>query len=235
MAEEKATVRKAVRKERPAPEKRSVPVYDARNKKVGERDLAPPVFGLPVNEHLLYEAVKEYRAVGRRGTHQTKTRDMVSGTGRKPWRQKGTGRARVAEVRTPLWRHGGTVFGPQPRDYSYSMPKKARVAALRSALSQRASEGALKLVDAVPEIERGEPGKPGLTKQLAGLLQQLEVAGKTLVVESQPSFELLLAGRNIPGVRILDPSAVSVYDVLDCETLLVSQQAIGQLEERLQR
>jgi large subunit ribosomal protein L4 len=224
-----------VQKERPAPEQRSVAVYDARNKKLGERDLAPLVFGIAVNEHLLYEAVKEYRAVGRRGTHQTKTRDMVSGTGRKPWRQKGTGRARVAETRTPLWRHGGTVFGPQPRDYSYSMPKKARAAALRSALSQRAGEGALKLVDQVPAIERSEPGKPGLTKQLANLLRQLELEGKTLVVETEPSFELLLASRNIPGVRVLDPSAVSVYDVLDCQTLLVSQQAIGQLEERLQR
>jgi large subunit ribosomal protein L4 len=115
------------------------------------------------------------------------------------------------------------------------MPKKARAAALRSALSQRAGEGALKLVDQVPAIERSEPGKPGLTKQLANLLRQLELEGKTLVVETEPSFELLLASRNIPGVRVLDPSAVSVYDVLDCQTLLVSQQAIGQLEERLQR
>ncbi len=103
-----------------------------------------------VNDHLLYEAVKQYRAGGRRGTHMTKNRALVSGTGKKPWKQKGTGRARIGSVRNPLWRHGGTVFGPVPRDYSYSMPKKARAAALRSALSLRVNEGALHVVDRLP-------------------------------------------------------------------------------------
>ena len=168
-AEEKTTPRAARLEGRPALEERSVAVVDAQNAKVGDRDLAPEVFGAPVNDHLLYEAVREYRATGRRGTHMTKTRGLVSGAGRKPWRQKGTGRARVAETRTPLWRHGGTVFGPQPRDYSYSMPKKARAAALRSALSQRAAEGALKVVDQLPEIERQEGPRPGLTKQLVAV------------------------------------------------------------------
>ena len=127
-----------------------VDVIDAENKKVSELKLHPEVFGVRVNDHLLYEAVKQYRAGGRRGTHMTKNRALVSGTGKKPWKQKGTGRARVGEVRTPLWRHGGTVFGPVPRDYSYSMPKKARAAALRSALSLRVKDGVLRWWRASP-------------------------------------------------------------------------------------
>jgi large subunit ribosomal protein L4 len=230
------TEAKGGRREKPAPEQREVAVVDASNKKVGTLDLEPRIFGVPVNDHLIYEAVKEYRAVSRSGNHKTKTRGEVSGTGRKPWRQKGTGRARVGESRIPLWRHGGTVFGPQPRDYSYSMPKKARAAALRSALSERAGDGTLRVVDALPEIEPAEGKKPGLTKQLAAFLKGLELNGqKTLIVESEPSDALVLSSRNIPGVRILDPSALTVYDVLDCRTLLVSRQAVGRLEERLLR
>jgi large subunit ribosomal protein L4 len=230
------TEAKGGRREKPAPEQREVAVVDASNKKVGTLDLEPRIFGVPVNDHLIYEAVKEYRAVSRSGNHKTKTRGEVSGTGRKPWRQKGTGRARVGESRIPLWRHGGTVFGPQPRDYSYSMPKKARAAALRSALSERAGDGTLRVVDALPEIEPAEGKKPGLTKQLAAFLKGLELTGqKTLIGESEPSDSLVLSSRNIPGVRILDPSALTVYDVLDCRTLLVSRQAVGRLEERLLR
>ena len=231
------TETRSVRREKPAPEQREVDVVDARNEKVGSLELEPRIFGVPVNDHLIYEAVKQYRASGRAGTHMTKTRGLVSGTGRKPWRQKGTGRARVGETRTPLWRHGGTVFGPQPRDYSYSMPKKARAAALRSALSQRAADGDLRVVDALPEIEpAADARKPGLTRQLAAFLKGLELSGqKTLIVESEPSDALILSSRNIPGVRVLDPSAVSVYDVLDCRTLLLSRQAVGRLEERLLR
>jgi hypothetical protein len=121
----------------------TVEVVDASNKRVRDVTLHPDVFGVEPNEHLMWEAVKQYRAGGRRGTHMTKNRALVSGTGKKPWRQKGTGRARVGEARNPLWRHGGTVFGPVPRDYSYSVPRKARLVALRSALSRRVSEGAL--------------------------------------------------------------------------------------------
>ncbi len=132
-----------------------------------------------MNHHLLYEAVKQYRAGGRAGTAITKNRANVSGSGRKPWRQKGTGRARVGEIRTPLWRHGGTVFGPVPRDYSYSMPKKAREAALRSALSQRVADGGLKVVD------RLEMPKPR-TKDLKAILAGLGATGKTLVVDHRP-------------------------------------------------
>jgi large subunit ribosomal protein L4 len=201
-------------------------VVDADNKRVRDVALHPDVFGVQGKDHLLWEAVKEYRAVGRRGTHMTKNRALVSGTGRKPWRQKGTGRARVGEARNPLWRHGGTVFGPVPRDYSYSIPRKARLAALRSALSRRVSEGALKVVERFP-IEAPR------TKALKGLLDTLGAQGKTLLVEHRPSDALVLSGRNIPGLKIVDSTRVNVYDVLDAQTVLLSQEALGRLEERL--
>ena len=204
----------------------AVAVVNAENKRVRDLSLSPAVFGVKVNEHLLYEAVKHYRAGARRGTHMAKNRALVSGSGRKPWKQKGTGRARVGDIRTPLWRHGGTVFGPVPRDYSYHMPKKARAAALRSALSQRVRDGVLKVVE-------GFPLEAPKTKLLKGILDQLGVAGKTLLVEHQPEGALVLSGRNIPGLKIVDDSHLTVYDVLDCQTLLVSQEAIGKLEERL--
>jgi large subunit ribosomal protein L4 len=203
-----------------------VEVVNARNEKVNDLILHPEVFRTKVNQHLLYEAVKQYRAGARAGTHATKNRALVSGSGKKPWRQKGTGRARVGEIRTPLWRHGGTVFGPQPRDYSYAMPKKARLAALRSALSQRAKDGGLKVVD---HFELAQPK----TRELKGILDQLGMDGKTLLVDSKPTTNLVLSGRNIPGLKVVDASEVNVYDVLDCRTVLVSAEALTKLEERL--
>ena len=204
----------------------AVAVVDGDNRKVSEHALRPEVFAVPVNEHLLYEAVKQYRAGARRGTHMTKNRALVSGSGRKPWRQKGTGRARVGEIRTPLWRHGGTVFGPTPRDYSYSMPKKARAAALRSALTRRYHDGGLRVVERFG-IEQPK------TKVLKGLLDRLGVEGKTLLVENQPDRALLLSGRNIPGLKVVDSTQLNVYDVLDCPNLLLSQEALDKLEEQL--
>jgi len=214
------------------PDGATVAVVNAKNEKLREVNLAPAVFQAKVNPHLIYEAVKQYRAGGRRGTHMTKNRALVSGSGKKPWRQKGTGRARVGEIRNPLWRHGGTVFGPVPRDYSYRMPKKARAAALRSALSQRATEGAVKVVDRIP-VEMPAVAPFRLTQQLKGFLAALDVKGKTLIVDREPSDALVLSGRNLPGVRVLDDRHVTVYDVLDCRNLLVSAQALSRLEERL--
>ena len=182
--------------------------------------------GRSASAHLVYEAVKQYRAGGRAGTHQTKNRANVSGSGKKPWRQKGTGRARVGETRNPLWRHGGTVFGPQPRDYSYSMPRKARAAALRAALSQRVTEGAVKVVEGF-EVEQPK------TKLLKGLLLKLGVVGKAVVVDHQPTEYLLLSSRNLQGVKVVAESHLTAYDVMDCEQLVVSQEAIDKLEERL--
>jgi len=201
-------------------------VVNAENKKVREVPLSPEVFGGKVNTHLLYEAVKQYRAGGRRGTHMTKNRALVSGTGKKPWKQKGTGRARVGEARNPLWRHGGTVFGPQPRDYSYDMPKKARAAALRSALAQCVQEGALRVVDSFP-VEAPK------TRILRGILDKLGVAGKAVLVDHEPTDNLILSGRNIPGLKVVAATHLTVYDVLDCRQLVVSQEALGKLEERL--
>ena len=228
-AAKKAT--SAKKKAAPAAEQRPVPegsvaVVNAENQRITDAVLHPEVFSVPVNQHLLYEAVKQYRAGARAGTHQTKNRANVSGSGKKPWRQKGTGRARVGETRTPLWRHGGTVFGPQPRDYSYAMPKKARLAALRSALSQRVKDGALKVVD---RFDLAQPK----TKELVAILGRLDVSGKTLLVDSRPADNLVLSGRNIPGLKVVDPTQVNVYDVLDCKNLLVTQEALGALEERL--
>ncbi len=234
-AEAKAPAPKPVRKaaEKPVAEKpakkadpSTVDVVSVDNQKVRELKLSPAVFGAKVNEHLLYEAVKHYRAGARRGTHMTKNRALVSGSGKKPWRQKGTGRARVSEIRNPLWRHGGTVFGPVPRDYSYSMPKKARASALRSALSQRASEGAITVVEAFPiEVPK--------TKVLKGILDKLGVTGKAVLVEHEPTNALVLSGRNIPNLKVVAETHLTAYDVLDCRRLLVSQEALDKLEERL--
>ena len=204
----------------------SLAVVDAKNKKVGDVTLRAEVFGVRVNEHLLYEAVKQYQAGARAGTHATKNRALVSGSGRKPWRQKGTGRARVGETRNPLWRHGGTVFGPQPRDYAYRFPKKMRLAALRSAFSQKAKDGALIVIDRF-EIEQPR------TKVLKGLLDGLGVTGKTLVVDHRPPDNLVLSGRNMPHVKVVDDSHVNVYDILDAKTVLLSSEALSKLEEWL--
>lgn len=221
------------KKKAAAPEAGRVPVVNAGNEPVGSVTLAPEVFGVRVNEHLLYEAVKQYRAGARAGTHMAKNRALVSGSGRKPWRQKGTGRARVGETRNPLWRHGGTVFGPVPRDYSYRIPRKSRTAALRSALSSRVLEGALRVVEAFPiQVPAQKPYR--LTHQLAGILEKLGAVGKTLIVAHEPVDALVLSGRNLPGVKVVDASHLTVYDVLDCKNLLVSQDALGKLEERLQ-
>jgi large subunit ribosomal protein L4 len=205
---------------------RTVAVFSPDNEQVGQKALSPEVFGACVNEHLLYEAVKRHRAGARRGTHMTKNRALVSGTGKKPWRQKGTGRARVGETRNPLWRHGGTVFGPTPRDYGFRPPRSARFASLRSALSLKAAEGALKVV-------RGFHLNAPKTRELKAALTKLGVSGKTLLVDVPGNDVVFFAGRNMVGVRVVDSSHVSVYDVLDCRTLIVSQEALESLEERL--
>ena len=201
-------------------------VVNDRNEKLREVNVSGEVFGTRVKGHLLYEVVKQHRAGARAGTHMTKNRALVSGTGKKPWKQKGTGRARVGEVRTPLWRHGGTVFGPVPRDYSYSMPKKAKAAALRSALSLRVKDGVLKVV-------AGFPVDAPKTKVLKGILAKLGIEGKTTLVDHEPTLALVLSGRNIPGLHVVADTHLTVYDVLDCQNLVVSQQALDKLEERL--
>ena len=218
----------AEKKAKPAARAQSpkVAVVNAANETIREIQLSPDVFAAKANAHLVYESVKQHRAGARRGTHMTKNRALVSGTGKKPFRQKGTGRARAGETRSPLWRHGGTVFGPRPRDYSYAMPKKARAAALRAALTQRLTEGAVTVVEAFA-VE--EPK----TKVLKGLLAKLGIAGRAVVVDHQPADALVLSGRNLPGVKVVADSHLTAYDVLDCKHLVVTQEAIDKLEERL--
>jgi large subunit ribosomal protein L4 len=240
----KAAPAKAAKAEKPAKvakaeaePKAAVPVKSAdgasivlgvNGKAAGEVKLAPSVFELRPNDHLLYEAVKLYRAGARSGTHQTKSRGDVSGSGKKPWKQKGTGQARVGDKRTPLWRHGGTVFGPQPRDYSYTMPKKALAAALRQALSTKNRGGALRIVESL-KVDAPK------TKTLKAAIDAMNFDGKTLYVESEPSDALILSSRNIPGFRVIAPSHLTVYDILNCKTLAVSTAALSRLEERLAR
>ena len=206
----------------------SVPLVDMASEQRSERELNDAVFGVEPNRHLLYEAVRQFRASQRRGTHATKNRAIVRGGGTKPWRQKGTGRARVGSIRTPLWRKGGTVFGPQNRDYSYRLPGKAQRGALRSALSLRASERAVTVVNDFP-LEAPS------TKQLRARLDALGLQEKTLLVDVKPSRELLLSARNLPDVAVLSVAGLHTYHVLASRHLVLSERAVAQIEERLGR
>ncbi len=207
----------------------SVPMVDVASGTRRERALAESVFGLAPNRHLLYEAVKHYRARLHRGTHATKNRALVSGGGKKPWRQKGTGRARVGSSRNPLWRKGGTVFGPQPREYGYKLNGKVQRGALSSALSLRVKE------DAVIVVQGLDPEKPS-TKTLKGRLDALGVLpGRVLVIEVKPSEALHLSARNLPRVEVRSVAALHAYDVLAARKILLSEDALARLEERLSR
>ena len=202
-----------------------VQVFDNSGKKVKEVSAPKEVFSSTVNQHLLYEAVVNYRANQRRGTASTKTRAMVRGGGRKPWRQKGTGRARSGSTRSPLWRKGGVTFGPSPRDYSYHLPKKVRRNALKSALAAKLAEKQLMVVE---DLKLKEPK----TKEGIKLLESLSLES-ALIVDSYENKNLILAVRNIPKVKAVDHSQVNVYDVLNHKGLVFSQQAFDSLMERL--
>jgi large subunit ribosomal protein L4 len=203
-----------------------IDVVNADNKKVGSVDLSDDVFGGRVKTDLIHESVVRANAAERRGTHATKNRALVSGSGKKPWRQKGTGRARVGEIRNPLWRKGGTVFGPQPRSYEYQLPKKVEKGALRAALTQKLRDNEVTIVDAltVAEIK---------TKAAAEMLKRLGVAGKTLLVDVQPEDKLTLSVRNIDGVRVLASNRVSARDIVNARRLVLTQAAIEKLQEAL--
>jgi len=200
-------------------------VLDKGGRKVKEISIPKEVFSYPVKDHLLYEAVVNYRANQRRGTASTKTRAEVRGGGRKPWRQKGTGRARAGSIRSPIWRKGGVVFGPKPRDYSYSLPKKVKRNALKSALSLKFAEKQLLVLKA---MEFKEPK----TKEGASFLEKLGV-DSALIVDSHKNKNLFLSLRNIPKVKVVDTSQVTVYDILNHNWLVFSESAFGSLMERL--
>jgi len=194
---------------------------------VGDLELSETVFGAPVNEGLVHQAVVRYLANQRQGTASTKTRGEVSGGGRKPWRQKGTGRARQGSIRAPQWVGGGTVFGPKPRDYRQAMPKKARRAALRSALSSKVASGELLVLD---ELTFEEPK----TKKMVEVLQNLKAAGASaLVVTGELDRNVILSARNIPGVGTTRAGDLNVYDVVAHARLIATKDAIAKIEEVL--
>ena len=206
----------------------TVDVVNDQNEKVGSLELDPKVFGGRVNTGLIWEAVVHQNAADRRGTAATKTRGVVSGSGKKPWRQKGTGRARVGEIRSPLWRKGGTVFGPQPRSYDYALPRKMRRGALRSAMAQRISEGAVTVVDtlALGEVK---------TKLVADLLDRLGGRKRVLLVDVTPDSKLLLSVRNLQGARLVGVTHVTARDVMDARRVVATQAAIEAMQEALAR
>jgi len=202
-----------------------VQVLDQSGKPVQELNVPEEVFSYPVKDHLIYEAIVNYLANQRQGTACTKTRGEVSGGGRKPWRQKGTGRARVGSVRSPLWRHGGTVFGPKPRDYSYSIPKKARRNALKSALTAKMTENKLLVFE---QINFSQPK----TKEAAIWLKNLKI-DSALIIDNRENENLFRSVRNIPNIKAVDDEQLNIYDVLRYKWIVISQRAFNSLVERL--
>jgi len=209
----------------------TVKVRNLKNKEVGEVSLADAVFGVELNEALIHAALMNYQANGRQGTSATKTRGNVSGSGRKLWKQKGTGRARIASLRSPLWKGGGNVHGPQPRDWSYKMPKKMRRGAIRSALSERLREGNVIVID-----EFGF--KAAKTKDFLeaigalGLIENKKRA-KTLIVDSLDNANLVMSSRNVEKTKVTNSFGLNIYDLLYHEKLLISKAAVEELNNLL--
>jgi len=202
----------------------TITVRDTEGASVGEIDLAPGVFGVESNVPLMHQAVVAEEANSRQGTADTKVRSEVRGGGKKPWRQKGTGRARQGTRRAPHWTHGGVVFGPHPRDFGHAMPKKMRKAAIRSALSAKLADGEMTVVDS---IDLG-----GISsRKMAVFLEAVEADGRTLLVLEQADETIEKSARNIPGVALRIAPNLSVRDVLNCDRLVVTKSAAQKLEE----
>jgi large subunit ribosomal protein L4 len=203
-----------------------IPMFSQTRDPMGEIELPVSIFAEPLRKHLLYEVVKMQLANRRAGTAATKTKGKVRGGGRKPWRQKGTGRARAGSIRSPLWVGGGTVFGPQPRSYAYRLPRQARQTALRSALSLKRQEDHLLVVDKLelPEIK---------TKKVVELLRQLAVEESVLIVIPNKDEHIERAARNLPQVKVLRAEGLNVYDLLCYRYLLLTQETVACLAERL--
>jgi len=196
------------------------------NQQVREIELPEEIFGYPYKEHLIHEAVQAYLAAQRRGTHKTKTRSEVSGSGRKLWRQKGTGRARVGDIRNPKWRKGGTVHGPVPRSYEKDLSRREKRNALKSALSRKLAEESILVLD-------GFALGSHKTRDLLARLGTLGVEGKALLVDSLENHDLALAARNVPALKTVDALALNVYDVVDRSYLVLSEDALTRLVEVL--
>jgi large subunit ribosomal protein L4 len=205
-----------------------IDIVNTKKETVGSLDLKDEVFGGRVKTDLIWEAVVQENAAERRGTHATKNRANVSGSGKKPWRQKGTGRARVGEIRNPLWRKGGTVFGPQPRSYEYALPRKVKLGALRAAIAQKLNDGTLLVVDALEAPASKEDRK---TKATAEMFRNLGATGKTLVIAVKHDEAFTLTARNIAGVRLVPTSRVTARDVMDTNWVVATREAIEKLQE----
>ena len=201
-------------------------IVNGQNEKVGALELNDDVFGGRVKTDLIWEAVVQENAAERRGTHATKNRALVSGGGIKPYKQKGTGRPQVGSSRTPLWRKGGTVFGPQPRSYEYQLPRKVKAGALRAALAQKMQEGALVVVDRLESSDRK-------TKGTAEMLRRLGVSGKTLVIDVKHEDGFRVSARNIAGVKIVESARVTARDVMDTARVVATKEALEKLQEAL--
>ena len=204
-----------------------IDIVNTKKETVGSVDLKDEIFGGVIKTDLIWEAVVQENAAERRGTHATKNRALVSGSGKKPWRQKGTGRARVGEIRNPLWRKGGTVFGPQPRSYEYSLPRKVKLGALRAALAAKLADGTLVVVD---KLEAGSEKK---TKATAAMFRGLGVTGKTLVIDVKHDEGFMQTARNIAGVKLVPSGRVTARDVIDTDSVIVTREAIEKLEASL--
>lgn len=200
-----------------------VAVYNVTGAQVGEIELSDAIFGITPNAHVLHEAVVMQQASLRRGTHDVKNRSEVRGGGRKPWKQKGTGRARQGSIRSPQWVGGGTVFGPTPRSYAYKLPKKVRRLALKSALSTKVNANEIIVLDAL-SIDAPK------TKDMVKILGNLKV-GKALVVSAEQDANLALSARNIPGVKVVDATGINVLDLLHHDALVITKDAVAKVEE----
>ncbi len=204
----------------------TIKIKNLKNEEVGEIELSDRVFDAPLNKKLIYEAVKSFLSNQRAGTSATKTRGNTSGSGKKLWKQKGTGRARIASLRSPLWKGGGNVHGPQPRDWSYNVPKKMRRGAIRSVLSERLREGGLVIVEDF-NLDSHK------TKDLAATLESLGLDKQVLVVATSENGNLLLSSRNLPNVKLVSANGVNIYELLTHEQIAFTKDAVSQLDKQL--
>src|SRR2546421_4718702 len=200
----------------------TVKVRNLKNEEIGEVELSDAVFGAPLNEALIHAAVRNFMANARQGTSATKTRGDVSGSGRKLWKQKGTGRARIASLRSPLWKGGGNVHGPQPRDWSYNLPKKMRKKAMCAAISERLREGNLIVVD---EWKFEQPK----TREFINTLGSLKLTGKTLIVDSLKNTNLMLASRNVQTAKVVNSYGVNIYDLVNHQKVVLTPRTVDEL------
>lgn len=201
-----------------------VALYNVSGQQIGDIELSDSVFGVEINEHVLYEAVKNHLANRRQGTQSAKTRSEVRGGGRKPWRQKGTGRARHGSIRSPIWKGGGVVFAPKPRDYSYKLPKKIKRLAMKSALSSKVVNGEIIVLD---ELKMDRPK----TKDMVSILNNLNSKKKALIVMSEKDENVVKSARNIQGVSTTLVNTLNVYDILNCDSFIITKDAVRKVEE----